>query len=352
MSDTSVSAAKPPRLYGLLYRTILTRIEAERAHKLGALVIRVCGWPLIGAAVRACSKPRRDIGVNALGLTFATPFGLAAGFDKDAEYIRGLANLGFGHVEIGTLTAQAQPGNDKPRMFRLVDDFAVVNRMGFNNGGAAGAVERLRSIRRWKRRPVVGVNIGKSRVVAVEDAIEDYVTSTKLVAELADYLVVNVSSPNTPGLRGLQEIDQLRPLLSAVKNNCGATPLLVKIAPDLSDPEIVKVTELATELGLAGIIATNTTLSRAGLASNPARVEEIGAGGLSGRPLKQRAMHVLQVIAAHAPKDLCVISVGGVETAEDVTARLNAGADLVQGYSAFVYWGPGWARSINRELSK
>lgn len=352
MATTPVSAATPPRVYGLLYRTVLTRIEAERAHKLGALVIRVCGWPVIGAVVRACSKPRRDISVKALGLTFATPFGLAAGFDKDAKYVRGLANLGFGHVEIGTLTAQAQPGNDKPRMFRLVDDFAVVNRMGFNNGGAAAAVDRLRSIRRWKHRPVVGVNIGKSRVVAVEDAIDDYVTSTKLVAGLADYLVVNVSSPNTPGLRGLQEIDQLRPLLAAVKKNCGATPLLVKIAPDLRDAEIVKVTELASELGLAGIIATNTTLSRDGLVSNPARIESIGAGGLSGRPLKQRATDVLQLIADHAPKNLCVISVGGVETADDVAARLKVGAHLVQGYSGFVYWGPGWARSINRGLSK
>jgi len=301
--------------------------------------------------VRACTRPRRDLSVNALGLTFSTPFGLAAGFDKDAKYVKGLANLGFGHVEIGTLTAQAQPGNDKPRMFRLVEDFAVVNRMGFNNGGAADAVARLTAIRRWKHRPIVGVNIGKSRVVAVEDAIADYVTSTTLVAPLADYLVVNVSSPNTPGLRGLQEIDQLRPLLSAVKENCGSTPLLVKIAPDLTDDEIIKVTRLATELQLDGIIATNTTLSREGLRSSSARVEAIGAGGLSGRPLKARSLDVLRVIAAHAPVELCIISVGGVETADDVKQRLGAGAHLVQGYSAFVYWGPGWARSINRGLS-
>jgi len=344
--------AQPPRLYSFLYRTVLTRIEAERAHHLAALIIRVCGWPVVGGAVRAFTKPRRDISVQTLGLNFTTPFGLAAGFDKDARYIRGLTNLGFGHVEVGTLTAQAQPGNDKPRMFRLVQDFAVINRMGFNNGGSAAAVHRLERIRRWRHRPVIGVNIGKSRVVEVENAIADYVTSTRLLAPLADYLVVNVSSPNTPGLRGLQEIDQLEPLLAAVQKEAGATPLLVKIAPDLSDAEVVKVTQLAARLGLQGIIATNTTLSRDGLKTDARKVEHIGAGGLSGRPLKQRSMDVLQAIAANAPANLCIISVGGVETAEDVRARLSAGASLVQGYSGFVYWGPGWARQINRGLSE
>jgi dihydroorotate dehydrogenase len=340
----------PPALYRAFFNLVFRRFDPENAHHLALGIIRVCGWPLVGDVVRPFTKPRHEIGVQALGSHFSTPFGLAAGFDKDARYIRGLANLGFGHVEVGTLTALAQPGNPRPRLFRLVDDFALINRMGFNNHGAAVAVKHLERVRRWKHRPVIGVNIGKSRVVDVDQATADYVTSAKLLAHLADYMVVNVSSPNTPGLRGLQEIDQLRPLLSAVAQAVGATPLLVKIAPDLTDKEVRKVASLAVDLGLAGIIATNTTLSRAGLKADESQVEEIGAGGLSGRPLKQRSLDVLKVIRASVPSEFCVISVGGVETAADVQERLDAGATLVQGYSAFVYYGPGWARQINRGL--
>lgn len=341
----------PPALYRALFTAVLRRLDPEDAHHLAAGVIRVCGWPIIGDIVRACTKPRRPVGVNALGLSFSTPFGLAAGFDKDARYIRGLANMGFGHVEVGTLTAIAQSGNPRPRLFRLVQDFALINRMGFNNHGAQAAVPALRRIRSWKHRPVVGVNIGKSRVVDVEHATADYVASAKLVAPFADYVVVNVSSPNTPGLRGLQEIDQLRPLLSAVHEAVGKTPLLVKIAPDLTDDGVRKVAELAVDLSLAGIIATNTTLSRKGLLESAKRVDEIGAGGLSGRPLKARSLEVLRIIRAVVPHEFCVVSVGGVESAGDVIERLNAGATLVQGYSAFVYWGPTWVRHINRGLS-
>jgi dihydroorotate dehydrogenase len=340
----------PPVLYRAFFNLVFRRFDPENAHHLALGVIRVCGWPVVGGVVRAFTKPRREIGVQTLGSLFSTPFGLAAGFDKDARYIRGLANLGFGHVEVGTLTAIAQPGNPRPRLFRLVDDFALINRMGFNNHGAAAAVKHLERVRRWKHRPVIGVNIGKSRVVEVDHATADYVTSAKLVAHLADYMVVNVSSPNTPGLRGLQEIDQLRPLLSEVAQAVGATPLLVKIAPDLTDEEVRKVASLAVDLGLAGIIATNTTLSRAGLKADEVKVEAIGAGGLSGRPLKQRSLDVLHVIRSSVPSEFCVISVGGVETAADVQQRLDAGATLVQGYSAFVYYGPGWARQINRGL--
>ncbi len=343
---------KPPALYALLYRAVLTRIDAERAHYLGALIIQICGWPLIGSIVRAACRPNSRLRVHALGQQFPSPFGLAAGFDKDARYVRGLANLGFGHVEVGTLTAITQPGNDKPRMFRLVRDRALINRMGFNNGGAEGATSRLRRIRSWKHRPVIGVNIGKSRVVDVDAATADYVQSTRILAPFADYLVVNVSSPNTPGLRGLQEIDQLRPLLTAVKKEAGSTPLLVKIAPDLTDAEVVKASELAVSLGLAGLIATNTTLSRSGLQTDARLVEQFGAGGLSGRPLQQRSLEVLKLVSSVVPENFCVISVGGVETAADVQQRLSAGATLVQGYTGFVYWGPGWARRINRELSR
>ncbi|MEN9751986.1 MAG: hypothetical protein RLZZ600_1033 [Actinomycetota bacterium] len=344
------TSQKPPVLYTALFRGVLTKFDPETAHHLAAAVIRVCGWPVIGDIIRACTKPRRHVDVQALGLHFSTPFGLAAGFDKDARYIRGLTNLGFGHVEVGTLTAIAQPGNPRPRLFRLVADYALINRMGFNNHGAEAAVRHLKKVRSWKHRPVIGVNIGKSRVVEVENATADYVMSAKLVAPYADYMVVNVSSPNTPGLRGLQEIDQLRPLLAAVLEAVDAKPLLVKIAPDLTDDEVRKVAHLAVDLKLAGIIATNTTLSRAGLKTPADKVEAIGAGGLSGRPLKARALEVLDVIRAIVPADFCVISVGGVESGSDVATRMDHGATLVQGYSAFVYYGPFWVRQINRAL--
>jgi dihydroorotate dehydrogenase len=199
---------------------------------------------------------------------------------------------------------------------------------------------------------VLGVNIGKSRVTAVEDAVADYERSARVLAPFADYLVVNVSSPNTPGLRGLQELDALAPLLEAVRAIAGTTPLLVKIAPDLADDEVVRICELVTRLRLDGIIATNTTISREGLTASAAEVERIGAGGLSGAPLATRSMEVLRLVRANVPADLCVISVGGVETAEDVQARLDAGATLVQGYSAFIYRGPLWARQVNRGLAR
>ncbi|MEO6309715.1 MAG: dihydroorotate dehydrogenase (quinone), partial [Leifsonia sp.] len=201
-------------------------------------------------------------------------------------------------------------------------------------------------------RPVLGINIGKSRVVDVENATADYLESATALAPLADYLVVNVSSPNTPGLRGLQELDQLAPLLTAVKSAAGTTPLLVKIAPDLSDEEVTRIAELTVSLKLDGIIATNTTLSRATLTTDAAVVEAAGAGGLSGAPLHARSLAVLRIIRASVPADLCVISVGGVETAEQVVERLDAGATLVQGYTAFLYQGPLWARQINRGLDR
>jgi len=253
---------------------------------------------------------------------------------------------------VGTLTAHSQPGNPKPRLFRLIADRAVINRMGFNNGGAASAAHRLARLRTAPSRPVLGVNIGKSRVVGVDAAVGDYLTSTRLLAPVADYLVVNVSSPNTPGLRGLQELDKLAPLLTAVKKEAGSTPLLVKIAPDLSDDEIRRIAELAVEVGLDGIIATNTTIARTGLETSAAVIEAAGAGGLSGAPVAARSLEVLRLLRATVPEDMCLISVGGVETAEDVAERLAAGATLVQGYTAFLYRGPLWARQINRGLSE
>ncbi|TFD51603.1 quinone-dependent dihydroorotate dehydrogenase [Cryobacterium frigoriphilum] len=339
-------------MYPLFFSLVLSRLDPERAHHLAFSVIRRLPALGVGRGVNRFTRPDPRLEVMTLGLRFASPFGVAAGFDKDGEAVLGLGQLGFGHVEVGTITALAQPGNAKPRLFRLIADRAVINRMGFNNRGAASARLRLTELRTARRRPVLGINIGKSRVTAVDDATADYLDSTRLLAPLADYLVVNVSSPNTPGLRGLQEIDRLAPLLRAVKAAAGGTPLLVKIAPDLSDEEVTRVARLAVELGLDGISATNTTLSRAGLATDAAIVTAAGAGGLSGAPLHDRSLAVLRLIRAVVPREFCVISVGGVETAEQVAERLHAGATLVQGYTAFLYRGPLWARQINRGLAR
>jgi len=336
-------------MYALLFRMVLRRMDPERAHHLAFLVIR-----LLPGLLRGLSRPHPSLAVETLGMRFPSPFGLAAGFDKEAAGIRGLGVLGFGHVEVGTITAVPQPGNPKPRLFRLIPDRAVINRMGFNNAGAEAAARRLDRIRRRPvgRRPVIGVNIGKSRVVSVDNALEDYLVSTRLLAPVADYLVVNVSSPNTPGLRGLQELDKLAPLLEAVRDAAAGVPVLVKIAPDLSDEQILRIAELSVRLGLPGIVATNTTISRSGLRTDPGTVAAAGEGGLSGVPLATRSLAVLRLLRTAVPAEFAIISAGGVETGDDVATRLAAGATLVQGYTAFLYCGPFWARSINRALAR
>ncbi|MDQ1530943.1 MAG: dihydroorotate dehydrogenase [Microbacteriaceae bacterium] len=336
------------RLYRLLFSTVLVRLEPETAHHAAMLVIQALGAsPTVARRVRRWTT-RGGTRVSALGLRFPTPFGLAAGFDKNAVGLRGLGALGFGHVEIGTVTALPQPGNPKPRLFRLPADRALINRMGFNNQGAEAVARRLAALRRGGALPVVGVNIGKSRAVSVEDAVGDYRTSARLLAPVADYLVVNVSSPNTPGLRGLQELDRLEPLLVAVAEEAGAVPLLVKIAPDLGDEEIRHIAALVDRLGLAGVVATNTSTGRSGLRTPAGDVAAMGDGGLSGPPVAARSLEVLRILRAALPADRCVISVGGVESAADLRERLVAGADLVQGYTAFLYRGPGWARALAR----
>jgi len=337
-------------MYRLLFRLVLSRFDPETAHHLAFLVIRVLGWPVLRQVARAITRPDASLAVRTLGLEFPSPFGLAAGFDKEARGIAGLGALGFGHVEVGTITAHAQPGNPRPRLFRLIPDRAVINRMGFNNAGAVACAPRIERARRARIRPIVGVNIGKTKIVAVDDAIDDYLESTRLLAPHADYLVVNVSSPNTPGLRGLQELDRLEPLLTAVRDAAGGVPVLVKIAPDLTDDEALRIADLVQRLGLAGIVATNTTLSREGLATDPATVAAAGEGGLSGAPLAARALAMLRLLRDAVGPELCLISVGGVTTAADVRERLDAGATLVQGYTAFLYEGPFWARAINRGL--
>lgn len=339
-------------MYPLLFRVVLTRFDPEFAHHAAMAVIRLLGIRPFSWAAAALTAPDDALAVRTLGQVFPSPFGIAAGFDKNAVGVRGLAALGFGHVEIGTVTAIPQDGNPRPRLFRFVADRAVVNRMGFNNAGAEAAARRLARLRRRRPRAVIGVNIGKSRVVEVADAAADYVASASRLAPLADYLAVNVSSPNTPGLRGLQAVDTLAPLLRAVREAAGETPLLVKIAPDLPDEEIAAIARLAVSEGLAGVIAHNTTIGREGLRTDAAVVDAAGAGGLSGAPLRERSMQVLRIVRDAVPADFCVISVGGVETADDVRARLDAGATLVQGYTAFLYRGPLWARQINRGLRR
>jgi dihydroorotate dehydrogenase len=351
-------------MYGLLYRMVLRRVPAETAHRLAFGVIRgVARVPGAAWLLRRWLGPRDPVlRVRALGLEFPGPLGLAAGFDKDARGTRGLAALGFGFVEVGTVTARAQPGNPRPRMFRLTADRALVNRMGFNNAGAAAAAATLHRsrARRSRRGPVVGVNIGKTKAVPDAEAAADYAASARAVAAVADYVVVNVSSPNTPGLRDLQAADRLRPVLTAVRTALDAAdltggrrvPLLVKIAPDLADADVDAVADLALELGLDGIIATNTTISRDGLASPAAEVAAAGAGGLSGAPLRDRSLAVLRRLRARAGDRLVLIAAGGIETPEDAWERLRAGATLVQGYTGFIYGGPLWPRRVHAGLAR
>jgi dihydroorotate dehydrogenase len=283
------------------------------------------------------------------GVRFPGPLGLAAGFDKDGLGLSTWGALGFGYVEVGTVTAHPQPGNPAPRLFRLPADRALLNRMGFNNRGAGELAIRLA-----RRRPEipVGVNIGKTKTTPPADAVSDYRASARLVGPLASYLVVNVSSPNTPGLRELQAIESLRPILSGVLAEASATsaPVLVKIAPDLSDSELDDIADLAVELGLAGIVATNTTVSRDGLLTPG--VDGLGAGGISGPPVARRAVEVLRRLYARVGDRLVLISVGGIETADDAWERITAGASLLQGYTGFVYGGGLWPKHIHDGIAR
>jgi dihydroorotate dehydrogenase len=339
-------------MYSTLFR-VLKKLDPEFTHHWGMRVVKFAGlWPLRGW-IRKHTEPVPSLSVTCVGLTFGSPVGLAAGFDKNAEAIVGMHALGFDHVEVGTVTRHAQPGNEEPRLFRLPEDKALINRMGFNNDGVDAVAKRLRKLRKKHTTlPVIGVNIGKSRVTPLEDAVADYVYSTQAIAPLADYLVVNVSSPNTPGLRGLQDEKELRPLLDAVSAAAGETPVFVKIAPDLDDQAIQGVCSLVVELGLAGIVATNTTVGRNGLVTEADRVVAMGDGGLSGQPLATRSEEVLRLIRQTLPRSVAVISVGGVSTGSDVAKRLDAGANLVQAYTGFVYRGPLFAAHLTRELAE
>jgi dihydroorotate dehydrogenase len=334
-------------VYRLLFDVVLRRLDPERAHELAFAAIRAAAaTPVVSSVLRRTLAPPPDAAVDALGRRFPGPFGLAAGFDKNAVGVAGLTMLGFAFVEVGTITAHGQPGNEPPRLWRVVDQRALRNRMGFNNEGAAAVSARLRRLRATPsgRRMVVGVNLGKTKVTPAEQAAGDYATSAGLLAPYADYLVVNVSSPNTPGLRDLQSVASLRPILVAVREAADAAttsrvPLLVKIAPDLSDDDVDAVADLAVELGLDGVVAVNTTIAHT-----------LGAGGLSGPPVRARGLEVVARLRARLGADPAIIGVGGISTAADARAYLAAGATLVQGYTGFVYGGPFWASRINRAL--
>lgn len=337
-----------------LYATALKamfRIRPERIH--GYINNALGTAQALGPVNRAMGRvlPVKDprLAQEVFGVTFPRPLGLAAGFDKNANSPDVWAPLGFGYAELGTVTASPQPGNPTPRLFRLKDDQAILNRMGFNNEGAA---EVAANLRRRRSRDVIGINIGKTKVVPAEEAVDDYRRSASLLGHLADYLVVNVSSPNTPGLRDLQAVESLRPILAAVQDATGDTPVLVKIAPDLSDEDVDAVADLALELGLAGIVATNTTISREGLKTPAREVADMGAGGISGLPVAERSLAVLKRLHARVGGKLVLISVGGITTPEQAWERIAAGAALLQGYTPFIYGGPDWIRAIHRGIAR
>jgi dihydroorotate dehydrogenase len=341
-------------LYESLIKPLLFRLPAESAHHLAFGALRAAhAVPGVKRWMRAHFASRDPaLRVRGMGLEFPNPILLAAGFDKHAQGYEALCSVGFGAVEVGTITGQAQTGNPRPRLFRLPSDRALLNRMGFNNCGSARAAERLRGA----RGDLVGINIGKTKRVPDDQAVDDYVQSAERLAPLADYLVVNVSSPNTPGLRDLQAAHRLRPLLSAVRATLDRVsaerrpPLLVKIAPDLADAEILAIAELALELGLEGIVATNTTIARSGLSTDAARVEALGNGGISGAPLKGRALEVLRLLHSRVAGRLTLVAAGGIESVDDAWQRLRAGASLLQIYTAFIYEGPALPSRLARGL--
>jgi len=337
-----------------LFKPILFLLSPEQAHHFTTRMLRVAlKIPLIRGLINlSFNYEHPKLKKELFGLTFKNPVGLAAGFDKNAELIDDFANLGFGFIEIGTLTPKAQPGNDQPRLFRLKSDRALINRMGFNNNGVEEAVARLKSRR---SNVIVGGNIGKNKVTPNEEAVNDYLTCFHALHDYVDYFVVNVSSPNTPGLRELQEKEPLKRLLHTLLDESKAKgskkAILLKIAPDLSEPQLDDILEITSELNLDGLIVSNTTIERGGLKTSDSKLELIGAGGLSGAPVFDKSNQVLKYIRK-ANSDVPIVAVGGIMSAEDALAKIEAGANLVQIYTGLIYEGPALVKRINKALTR
>ncbi len=341
-------------MYKLIFRPVLFLFSAEVAHRLTFKLFKISfQFPFAKAIFKSIfyyENPKLER--NLMGLKFKNPIGLAAGFDKNAEMIDEFASLGFGFIEIGTVTPKGQEGNPKPRLFRLLEDQAIINRMGFNNEGVEKVIERLK---KRKSDVIVGGNIGKNKVTPNENAVQDYEIAFEALHHFVDYFVVNVSSPNTPNLRELQDKEPLKNLLRTLKEKNlkkdKPKPILLKIAPDLNENQLNDIAEIVKEIGIDGIVATNTTISRENLQTEKAKIDAIGAGGLSGKPLKNRSTEVIKFLRQKLGKQFIIIGVGGIFTAKDAKEKLEAGADLVQIYTGFVYEGAGMVKNINRQLA-
>ncbi|MEW6470099.1 MAG: quinone-dependent dihydroorotate dehydrogenase [Bacteroidota bacterium] len=343
-------------MYKALIRPLLFLLSPESAHHFVFSCLKFFfRLPGIAAICRACYTVNdKRLERKLFGLNFPNPVGLAAGFDKDARLFEELGCFGFGFIEVGTVTPKPQPGNDKPRMFRLPQDQALINRMGFNNEGVEAMVKRLRG--RKDFRVIIGGNIGKNKATPNEKAMDDYEHCFEKLSGLVDYFVVNVSSPNTPNLRELQDREPLTRLLSRLKTLNAQKerpkPILLKIAPDLGDSQLDDIIAIVRETGIDGVVATNTTIARAGLRTPEAEVQQKGSGGLSGKPLAQRSTEVIRYLSEKSGNSFPIIASGGIHTAEDAIEKLKAGASLVQVYTGFIYEGPGIAKEICKGLLK
>jgi len=336
-----------------LVKPILFSLDPEEAHHLvsGGLrsFCKLWGGKRLLSSIYAYEHPKLERTV--FGLTFKNPVGLAAGFDKNAAFVEEMDALGFGFIEVGTVTPRPQPGNDRPRLFRLIDNKALINRMGFNNQGVDVAANRLRHLKK-QHSVIVGGNIGKNKTTANEDAVKDYILCFDALFDVVDYFVVNVSSPNTPGLRALQDKEPLMHILNALQQRnqrAGISrPILLKIAPDLTDGQLDDIIDIVRETGIAGIVATNTTIGRDGLNSTRLAAE---AGGLSGAPLTKRSTEVIRYLSTHSHQAFPIIGVGGIHTPEDAQEKLDAGAALVQLYTGFIYEGPALIKRICKKIA-
>jgi dihydroorotate dehydrogenase len=342
-------------MYKLLLKPLFFLLPPEKAHYLAMDMLQATmKWPVIGWLLRKVFTPKYNgQPIDIAGLHFPHPVGLAAGFDKDARWTDTLASLGFSFIEIGTVTPKPQPGNEQPRLFRLPEDQALINRMGFNNEGSAAAATRLS---RRKSSVIIGGNIGKNKTTPNDSALEDYLAAFTDLYNVVDYFAVNVSSPNTPGLRELQDKEPLKALLQRLqeKNKAGARPkpIFLKIAPDLTREQLDDIVEIVKDTGIAGVIATNTTIERKGLAASASELQAIGTGGLSGAPVRSKSTEVVRYLHGRSDGVFPIIAAGGVHTAADAREKLDAGASLVQVYTGFVYEGPGIVKKICQGLSQ